>query len=199
MPYERFLTAARSERYDIELLGSRFRTSFEQVCHRLTSLRRPGSEGIPFHFVRVDIAGNISKRFSVSGMRFARYSGACPLWNVYGAFLTPGTVKTQVSRLPDGTTFFDVARTIEKDAGRYRARHTLQAINLGCEIEYARELVYADGLDLEQADAAVPIGITCRLCERTDCAQRAFASLQRPLHLSENWRGVTFYAPDPDA
>ncbi len=198
MPYERFLNAARSERYDIELLGNRFRTSFEQVCHRLTSLRRPGNEGIPFHFVRVDIAGNISKRFSASGMRFARYSGACSLWNVYASFLTPGIVRTQVSRLPEGTTFFDVARTIKKDSGRYRARHSLQAINLGCEIEYAQELIYADGLDLENADAAVPIGITCRLCERTDCGQRAFASLQRPLHVSENWRGASFYSPVPE-
>lgn len=199
MPYERFLNAARAERYDIELLGNRFRTSFEQVCHRLTSLRRPDVEGIPFHFVRVDIAGNISKRFSASGMRFARYSGACPLWNVYASFMTPGTIRTQVSRMPDGTTFFDVARTIRKDSGRFRARHSLQAINIGCEIERAKELVYADGVDLDNAEAAVPIGTTCRLCERNDCAQRAFASLQRPLRLNENWRGITFYAPGPDA
>lgn len=199
MPYERFLNAARGERYDIELLGNRFRTSFEQVCQRLTSLRRPGNEGVPFHFVRADIAGNISKRFSASGMRFARYTGACALWNVYASFLTPGTLRTQVSSMPDGRTFFDVARTIRKDSGRYRARHSLQAINLGCEIDRARELIYADGVDIENAEAAVPIGTTCRLCERESCAQRAFASLQRPLHLSENWRGVSFYSPTPDA
>ena len=94
MPYEPFLEAARSERYDIVVLSNRFRTSFEQICHRLTTLRRPGAEGVPFHFVRIDVAGNISKRFSASGFRFARFSGACPRWNVFAAFLTPGMIRT---------------------------------------------------------------------------------------------------------
>ena len=97
MPYEPFLEAAEALRYDIELLGHRFRTSFEQVCHRVTTLRKPGALGVPFHFIRVDIAGNISKRFSGSGIRFARFAGACPRWNVFAAFLTPGMIKTPLA------------------------------------------------------------------------------------------------------
>jgi len=195
MPYQPFLEAARGERYDIDLLGHRFRSSFEQTCHRLTTLRRPGAEGVPFHFVRVDVAGNISKRFSASGLRFARFSGACPRWNVFQAFMTPGMLRPQLSQMPDGTTYFWIARTVQKEGGGYHAPRTLLAIAIGCEVGHARKLVYADGVDLESREAVVPVGLTCRLCERTDCEQRAFPPIAHPLKVHENVRGVSFFAP----
>ncbi len=195
MPYRTFLEAAGSERYDIEVLGNRFRTSFEQVCHRLTTLHRRGAEGVPFHFVRIDVAGNISKRFSASGLRFARFSGACPRWNVFTAFLTPGMIRTQISQMPDGATYFWVARALRKGTSGYHAPHTMFAIGLGCEIRHARSLVYADGVDLESREAIVPVGITCRLCERLDCEQRAFPAIQAPIKVDQNVRGLSFYAP----
>jgi predicted transcriptional regulator/transcriptional regulator with XRE-family HTH domain len=195
MPYAPFLEAARGERYDIELLGHRFRASFEQTCHRLTTLRRPGAEGIPFHMVRVDIAGNISKRFSGSGLRFARFSGACPRWNVFEAFTTPGLLRTQLSRMPDGATYFWIARTVSREGGGFHAPRSVLAIAMGCEASRARELVYADGVNLESREAVVPVGLTCRLCERMDCEQRAFPPLQHPLKVNANVRGVSFYAP----
>jgi len=195
MPYGRFLAAARSERYDIELLGHRFRTSYEQTCHRLTTLRRPGAEGVPFHMVRVDIAGNISKRFSGSGLRFARFSGACPRWNVFEAFTTPGLIRTQLSRLPDGSTYFWIARTVTRDKGGFLAPRSVVAIAMGCEARRAGELVYADGVALDSPGAVVPVGITCRVCERMDCEQRAFPPLQHPLAVNPHVRGVSFYAP----
>jgi predicted transcriptional regulator/transcriptional regulator with XRE-family HTH domain len=195
MPYVPFLQAAKRARYDIELLGHRFRTSFEQVCHRLTTLRRPGQEGVPFHMVRIDIAGNISKRFSASGIHVARFSGACPRWNVFRAFLTPGLIRTQVSRMPDGRTYFCIARTLSKDGGGYRVQHAVQSVGLGCEVEHARELVYSDGVDLTSPEAAVAVGVTCRLCERTDCAQRALPSMRHPVRIDENVRRVSFFAP----
>mgnify|MGYP001034329413 CR=1 FL=1 len=194
MPYAPFLEAAKQERYDIDVLGRRFRVGFEQVCHRLTTLRRPGAEGVPFHMIRIDLAGNISKRFSASGIRFARFSGACPRWNVFSAFLTPGMIRIQVSRMPDGVGYFCIARTIQKDSGGYHAQHPVQAIALGCRVEYARELVYSDGIDVSNPDTCVPVGVTCRLCERTDCEQRALPSLKVPLRVDENVRGVSLYA-----
>jgi predicted transcriptional regulator/transcriptional regulator with XRE-family HTH domain len=195
MPYEPFLEAARAERYDLELLGHRFRASFEQTCHRLTTLRRPGAEGVPFHMVRIDIAGNISKRFSASGLRFPRFSGACPRWVVFTAFLTPGMIRTQLSQMPDGARYFWVARTVRKEGGGYHAPRTIHALALGCERSHAPKLVYADGVDLESREAVVPVGVTCRLCDRMDCEQRAFPPLQHPLRVDENVRGVSFYAP----
>ncbi|MCA9573554.1 MAG: DUF2083 domain-containing protein, partial [Myxococcales bacterium] len=119
MPYEPFLASAKEHRYDIELLAHRYRTSFEQVCHRLTNLRRPGNEGIPLHFIRIDVAGNISKRFSASGIRMPRFSGACPRWNVYTAFLQPGAINVQISQMPDGQAFFCIARTVLKNSGGF--------------------------------------------------------------------------------
>lgn len=194
MPYTQFLAAAREERYDVELLGHRFRTSFEQVCHRLTSLRRPGHEGIPFHMVRVDIAGNISKRFSASGIQFARFSGACPRWGLFAAFQTPGMIRPQISQMTDGRYYFCISRTLNKTRGGYLAPRATQAISIGCSLDYASELIYADHLDLENLAAAIPIGVTCRLCERRHCAERAFPSLRKPLHVDENVRGHSLYA-----
>ena len=199
MPYEPFLDSAKSLRYDIELLERRFGTSFEQVCHRLTTMRRPGGEGVPFHFIRVDIAGNISKRFSASGIAFARFSGLCPRWNVHSAFMTPGIIRTQISRMPDGTTYLCVARTVRQSLGGFGTAHPLLAISLGCEVRHTPHLVYGDGLDVHNPSAAVPIGITCRLCERTDCDQRAFPPIHRMLGIDENVRGSSFYNRGPAA
>ena len=183
MPYGPFLESARSLRYDIELLERRFGVSFEQVCHRLTTLRRPGAEGVPFHMIRTDVAGNISKRFS----------GLCPRWNVHSAFMTPGMLRTQISKMPDGTAYLCVARTVRQSVGGFGAAHPLHAISLGCEVQHAPHLVYGDGLDVHNPNAAVPIGITCRLCERTDCEQRAFPPVHRRLGIDENVRGASFY------
>jgi predicted transcriptional regulator/transcriptional regulator with XRE-family HTH domain len=189
MPYLPFLEAAEQVRYDVELLGHRFRTSFEQVCHRLTTLRRPGAAGVPFHFLRVDIAGNISKRFSGSGIRFARYAGACARWNVFSAFMTPGMIKTQVSEFEDGSRYFCISTTIRKVSQGYTQRHALHAVGLGCDVAHAKKLVYADGVDLEHI---VPVGVTCRLCNR-DCSERAHPSSRAPLSIDENVRGTSFY------
>ncbi len=197
MPYAPFLGACRQERYDVDVIGRRFRVGFEQVCHRYTTLRRPLAEGVPFHMVRIDVAGNISKRFSASGIRFARFSGACPRWNVFAAFMTPGMIRIQLSRFPDGSTYFCIARTITKDSSGYHATVPVQSIGLGCRIEHAREMVYSDGIDLDNTRMMTPVGVTCRLCERSDCEQRAFPSIRHPLQVDENVRGVSLYAPVP--
>jgi predicted transcriptional regulator/transcriptional regulator with XRE-family HTH domain len=194
MPYDDFYRLAQEVRYDIELLQHHYTASWEQVCHRLTTLRQPGATGVPFHFVRVDIAGNISKRFSGTGIRFARFSGSCPRWDVHSAFLTPGRIRTQLSTMPDGTAYFCIARTIRKTYG-YASGDALMAVGIGCPVHDARKLVYADGYDLDNLEAAVPIGTTCRLCERLDCEQRAFPPMQHGLKVDENVRGRSFFAP----
>jgi predicted transcriptional regulator/transcriptional regulator with XRE-family HTH domain len=198
-PYPRFLEAARSTRYDLSVLQHRFGMSFEQVCHRLTTLRRKGQEGVPFHLIRVDIAGNISKRFSASGIQMARFGAACPRWNVYDAFATPGLLRVQVSEMPDGTRFFCVASTI-RPSGRGVGRNGLMqtggqlAIGLGTSIQHADQMIYADGLNLDDTQIITPIGVSCRTCPRNDCADRAVPSLHQRLELDENRRGLSAYA-----
>lgn len=173
MPYEPYFRACRDMRYDIERVGRRFRTSFEQVCHRMTTLQRPGMSGIPLHLVRTDIAGNISKRFSLSGIRIPRHTGACPRWNIYAAFLHPGDINIQISQMPDGQRYFCIAKAITKGGHRHNAPRRHLSIGLGCAIERAAEMIYSDGFDLSGRREAVPIGVGCRICPRKGCAQRA--------------------------
>ncbi|MDF2366081.1 helix-turn-helix transcriptional regulator [Sneathiella sp.] len=172
-PYDIFFQSAEDLRYDIELMQQQFDASFEQICHRLTTLMRPGSSGVPFHLIRSDIAGNISKRFSASGLRIPRYGNSCPRWVLHAAFLTPGTLCPQISEMPDGQRFFSIARTVTKPSLGYAQPKRHYAISIGCDITVAHRVIYADGLNLAAPKTVMPIGITCRLCERANCAQRA--------------------------
>ncbi len=176
MPYEAFHAAAMALRHDIARLGVRFDASFEQVCHRLATLRRPGAEGVPMHFMRTDIAGNISKRFSASGLRLPRYGSACPRWVVHHAFATPGRIVSQVARLPDGDGYLLIAQAGISPPGHGPSRATM----VGAAIAHARQFVYADGLDVEAPAIAVPVGITCRQCPRENCTERAFDRIELP-------------------
>lgn len=172
MPYASFHAAAFELRHDLQVLCTRFDASFEQVCHRLATLRRPGLEGIPLHFLRTDIAGNISKRFSASGLQLPRYGGACPRWIVHHAFASPGRIRTQVARLPDGESYFFVARADLQQA--MNPDRPLHAVMIGAAIRHAQQFIYADGIDLSAASVVTPVGVTCRQCPRAECATRAF-------------------------
>ncbi|MER7344898.1 short-chain fatty acyl-CoA regulator family protein [Streptomyces aurantiacus] len=174
MPYTVFRAAAEELRYDIELLQARFGVGFETVCHRLSTLQRSGRRGVPFSFLRVDRAGNVSKRQSATDFHFSRLGGTCPLWTVYAAFSAPGRVLTQVAEMPDGKRYFWVARTVVRGGAGHHAPRAEFAVALGCELRHAHRLVYAEGIDLDDPrGAATPIGLGCRICERRDCAQRA--------------------------
>ena len=191
MPYELFQSAAEKLRYDIELLGQRFSASYEQISHRLTTLQRPGAKGVPFFFLRVDHAGNISKRFSASGFHFARFGGTCPRWAINEAFRTPEKVITQLVEMEDGANYFTISRTVRGMGAGYHMPEQQLAVGIGCKTDYARQLVYADGLDLNERSAVVPIGVNCRLCMRSECNQRANPPLNRKVAVAENYRGVT--------
>ncbi|MDR9395293.1 MAG: short-chain fatty acyl-CoA regulator family protein [Roseovarius sp.] len=193
MPYATFLRAAQDTRHDLELLANRFGASIEQVCHRLSTLQRPGAKGIPFFFVRVDQAGTITKRHSATRLQFARFGGACPLWNVHRAFETPGRFLRQLAETPDGVRYISLARDVSKPGGSFGAPVRRFAIALGCEVKHADALVFADDLDVTNARAFEPIGISCRICERTDCHQRSVPPLERRLSITPDARGVLPY------
>ncbi|MFZ3468214.1 short-chain fatty acyl-CoA regulator family protein [Streptomyces sp. 4.24] len=186
LPYRAFHTAAEEFRYDIERLTDHFGLGYETVCHRLSTLQRPRLRGVPFSFVRVDRAGNMSKRQSATGFHFSRAGGTCPLWNVYESFAAPGRIHVQVAAMPDGQRHLWTARAVTRHRGGWGEPGKTFAIGLGCEIRHASRLVYADGLDLDNTAAATPIGMGCRLCERLDCPQRAVPPLGRPLAIDEN-------------
>jgi XRE family transcriptional regulator, fatty acid utilization regulator len=181
MPYQAFLAAAEAERYDIELLSRHFGVGFETTCHRLSTLQKPDARGVPFFFIRVDRAGNISKRQSATDFHFSRIGGSCPLWNIYEAFARPGEILTQAAQMPDGRSYLWVARTVRHGQGGYGAPVKTFAVALGCDLAHAGRLVYARGLDLKNAGLATPIGAGCKVCERPACPQRAFPMIGRAL------------------
>lgn len=191
LPYRAFLDAASSTRHDLERLADLFGASIEQVAHRLSTLQRPGAKGIPFFFVRVDQAGTITKRHSATRLQFARFGGACPLWNVHRAFETPGRFLRQLAETPDGVRYLCLARDVSKPGGSFHAPTRRYAIGLGCEVQHAGALVYADGLDLK--GRFEPIGISCRICERPDCHQRSVPPLERRLRVNPDRRDVLPY------
>ncbi len=193
MPYGRFLAAAEQRRYDIELLGYQFAVGFETVCHRLSTLQRNGARGVPFFFIRVDRAGNISKRQSATDFHFSRVGGTCPLWNVYEAFASPGRILTQLARMPDERTYLWIARTVSHARGKYGAPTKTFAVALGCDVRHAERVVYSEGINLKAANAT-PIGMGCKVCERPDCAQRAFPPIGRALRIDETRSRFAPYA-----
>ena len=184
MPYRPFIRAAEKRAYDVEALGRQFGASFEQVAHRLTTLQKPGMEGVPFFFIRVDAAGNVSKRLDGAGFPFARHGGSCPLWVLHQAFGQPRRVLSQWVELPDGERFFSVVRTVTAGGGGFDRQKIDRAIALCCSAQHAQKLIYAKGQE-SAAEKPTPIGLTCRLCHRSDCLARAEPPMGRSLSLDD--------------
>ncbi|HHI89136.1 MAG TPA: XRE family transcriptional regulator [Hellea balneolensis] len=193
MPYERFLREAERCAYDVELLTRRFDTSYEQTAHRLTTLQRKGRRGVPFFFVRVDQAGNISKRFSAGQFHFSRFGGACPLWNIHACFRTPGETTWQIIEMEDGTKYFSIARAVLRPEGAHGEQARMVAIGLGCELKHAHRLVYAQNR-LEETPTL--IGVNCYICERENCRSRAHAPISRRLRFDERARRQSIFSFD---
>ncbi|MFT3663120.1 MAG: short-chain fatty acyl-CoA regulator family protein [Gordonia sp. (in: high G+C Gram-positive bacteria)] len=195
LPYTQFAAAARHVRYDVDLLSRDFEVGFETVCHRLSTLQRPGDRGIPFIFVRVDKAGNISKRQSATAFHFSRVGGSCPLWVVHDAFSMPGRIHTQVSEMPDGRTYFWLARTTDPTQQGHLGTPSHFAVGLGCDLSHAEELIYATGIDIREPRTVIPIGAGCKVCPRPSCPQRAFPLLGRPIAHDETISAAVPYQP----
>ncbi|MCL2713882.1 MAG: short-chain fatty acyl-CoA regulator family protein [Alphaproteobacteria bacterium] len=196
MPYSTFARAAEARHYDLEALARQFGTSFEQTAHRITTLQRPGQEKVPFFLIRVDPAGNVSKLLDGAGFPFARHGGACPLWSVHRVFSTPRQIVTQWLELPDGLRFFSIARTVIAGGGAFAALRVERAIAVGCAAEHANRLIYTrdpsgpDGKAATPAPVPTPIGVTCRVCHRPQCAARSALPIGREL-LPDDYRRLS--------
>jgi XRE family transcriptional regulator, fatty acid utilization regulator len=195
LPYAEFITEVERTRYDIELLSNLFEMSYEAVAHRVCNLGDPKRPGIPMHFVRCDVAGNISKRYSATGLRFPEASGSCAKWAVHNAFLTPSVVTRQYSMMPDGSTYFCFARVVTQPQLGSLVRGTTYSIGLGTHADAARHLAYAQDVPYTDAKMAIPIGVSCRFCERTDCNQRAAPSLKFRFNVDEYTKKDNFFSP----
>ncbi len=193
MPYEPFHEAAERTNYDVDRLAATFGVSFEQVCHRLTTLQREGAKGVPFFFLRVDKAGNVTKRFNATSFNLAEYGGACPVWNIHTSFRTPGVIVPQFVELPDGERFFTISRTTDRPVFSRDSQDRRLALSLGCELKHAHRLGYAAPFNIEDDGLFSPIGINCHLCPRQACSQRAHQPLFTELPIDTKRRGNTRY------
>lgn len=191
MPYGRFLAACEDMRYSIDRLSGEFGANVEQIAHRFTTLGRPGHRGVPFFMLRVDPAGNISKRYAGDQFPFSRFGGTCPRWNLHAAFQAAGQVVTQLIETPDGQRFFTVARTIDRPI-KTELGGGLMAIGLGCHIEHAHKLHCAEGYDLERAPVT-PVGPACAICPRLDCGYRATPPQGRMLAVDRTRKTISPY------
>ncbi|MBL1405983.1 MAG: DUF2083 domain-containing protein [Rhizobiales bacterium] len=194
MPYTKFLDFAVEARHDLQIIARHFEASLDQVAHRLSTLQRPAQKGVPFFFARVDQAGNITKRHSATKLQFARFGSTCPLWIVHSAFASPGKICRQLAETPDGAKYLCLAIEIKKDGLGFRDPVQRYALSLGCEIKHANQLVYGDDMDIQRAESFEPIGISCRICERPNCHQRAVPPLKRPLEINPNKRSIIPYS-----
>lgn len=192
MPYAPFLKAAETHGYDLDRLCAEFGASVEQVAHRLTTLNRSGARGIPFFMLRVDAAGNVSKRFAGESFPFSRFGGTCPRWNLHSAFQTPGRVVTQVVETPDGQRYFTIGCTVDRSVRLDPREDSQLAIGLGCDLRHAARIAYAAGLDLA-VPYVTPIGPACTLCPRARCPQRAAAPAGRTLTVQETRKTISPY------
>lgn len=197
MPYGAFRRSAREFRHDVDRLALFYQTSFEQTCHRLSTMQREGERGLPIFFCRVDMAGNITKRHSATRFQFARFGGACPLWIVHEAAAIPDRILVQLAETPDGVRYVSIAKGLVKTAGRFDRNPRRYAVALGCEVQHASEFIYADSIDTVSAGAATAIGVSCRICPRSNCDQRAYPPSDQTIAVNLFRRGVVPYEMAP--
>jgi predicted transcriptional regulator/DNA-binding XRE family transcriptional regulator len=193
MPYTQFLETAQKTLYDVDRIAAAFGVSFEQVCHRLTTMQRPGAEGVWFFFLRIDKAGNVTKRFNATSFNLAEYGGACPVWNIHTSFRTPGVIIPQFVELPDGERFFTISRTTDRPVFSRDTQDRRLGIALGCELRDANRIGYSASFNLNDSQIFSPIGINCHLCPRQACSQRAHQPIFLDLPIDTSRRGNTRY------
>ncbi|WP_068116028.1 helix-turn-helix domain-containing protein [Tropicimonas marinistellae] len=193
MPYDAFYAEAESTGYDLDRIAAAFGTSFEQVCQRVTTLQREGARGVPFFFIRIDKAGNVTKRFNSTSFHLAEHGGSCPVWNIHTAFYTPGVIMPQFVEMPDGDRYFTISRTVHRPVFSEETQDRRLTLALGCEAGYAHRIRYASSYNFDDPKLYAPIGINCHLCPRQACSQRAHQPLFIELPMDENRRGSTRY------
>lgn len=193
MPYDRFLFEALASKYDFDHLATRFGVSFEQACHRATTLQRSGARGVPLFFLRIDKAGNVTKRFNATDFHLAEYGGACPRLDVHACFRAPGLILPQVVEMPDKSQFIVFARTVDRPSFTRHRQDVRLAVAVGCAMDHVDSIGYAEDLNVAQA-RATEIGINCRVCPRANCDQRAHQAVVLSDPVDENRRGATRYA-----
>ena len=172
MPYGPFLDAATQQGYDLDWLSRHFGCSFDQVCHRLITLRQPDQPGVPFGLLRVSPAGHTLTRIALPGLALPDQQAGCPLWAVYGALQRPGDTLTQLAAFPGGERFLLIARASAGPRTHHGQPRRLTSVMLACDWAYASALIYADAHDPGRPTSVSKVGSACHACPRAACESR---------------------------
>ena len=172
MPYDAFLKAAVASQYDIDALSEHFQTSYEQVCHRLMTLKKPQNGGIPFAFMKVDAAGNVVKAYSLGDFYIPTQGALCPRWPIYMAGAYQG--RTFANRLlhDQGKDFLCISRAIVTKQTSFGRPTAPKALMLVCPWEHADQTVYHD----TASSIVMTAGTSCGMCRVPNCPDRLRAS-----------------------
>ena len=172
MPYDAFFKAADASQYDIDALSEHFKASYEQVCHRLMTLKKPQNVGIPFAFMKVDAAGNVVKAYSLGDFYIPTQGALCPRWPIYMASAYQG--RTFANRLlhDQGKDFLCVSRAIGTKQTSFGRPTAPKALMLVCPWEYADQTVYHD----TASSTVITAGTSCSMCRVPNCPDRLRAS-----------------------
>jgi predicted transcriptional regulator len=94
--------------------------------------------------------------------------------------------------MPDGTTYFSIAKSVLRHGSTYASPAVRVAVGIGCDISYMSQLVYADDFNSDSIEP-VKIGLNCYVCERPNCSSRSSPPLNREYAFSDRVRGVSSF------
>ena len=117
-----------------------------------------------------DRSGSLIFRKAVTGFAIPRHGATCPLWPVFEAQARPGVpICTRVEMLGRGTALFD-CYAVADPVGPVTA-------NTAPLTEATMLMVPVGADDRSTASDPLPLGPSCRICPRRDCAGRREPSI----------------------
>jgi predicted transcriptional regulator/transcriptional regulator with XRE-family HTH domain len=175
-PAARLAEATRELGGDVARLSDRFALRPLRIMARLAAVGA-GHGSLPPAFVLVlDASGGVLSRIPGAGFPFARFGPFCARLPIFDALMSGRPLQAELT-LPDGSAFLAVT-IAEEGAAADGLPPPRRLALIGWRRETAGEIARHWA-----AVAARPIGVTCRLCERLDCAHRVHAPVTRPAAL----------------
>ena len=170
MPLDRFVPAAIDTGYDPDRLAQMFNVSLVDAMRQLARLPQD-QDHPPIGLVECDASGAISYLKSTSNFTMSRAGLACPMWPLFTALGQPGRPVRRDIVMPD-----HAARPMRCTA---IAEQTLGVGGDRPPVIRATMIVLTEPAvgDIDP----LPIGPSCRICPRENCAAR-----REPSALSRN-------------
>ena len=133
------------------------------MLRRLAVLVRPGLDVPRFGLVVVTASGYPVYRRPLQGFPLPRHGNACPLWPLFRAAAHAGQPALDLVAHDTGAEFVTLSHAAPRPGPRLGAAgDTLSAMLFVARAESP----------FQPPQGAQPVGTSCRICARTDCAAR---------------------------